>query len=136
MFHGAASQSIATVTAYSSLGLSGLQHALVSTSAAALFVDADSISRLQEILESASCLRLVVYAGSPEACTDSIDKLKTCFDQVKFIHFDDICLAGQHNPIPLNAPNADDLCAIFYTSGSTGNPKGVPMKHKNVVAAG
>lgn len=136
MFHGAASQSIAIVTAYSSLGLSGLQHALVSTDAAAMFVDADSISRLAVTLESASCLRLVLYDGDSDACAGSIHGLKDRFDHVKFVCFDEICAIGQRNHVASNAPSADDLCAIFYTSGSTGNPKGVPMKHKNVVAAG
>ena len=30
-------------------------------------------------------------------------------------------------------PEADDICFIQYTSGSTGNPKGVPLTHKNLI---
>ena len=33
------------------------------------------------------------------------------------------------------APEPEDLCCIMYTSGSTGNPKGVILSHKNIVAA-
>jgi long-chain acyl-CoA synthetase len=32
------------------------------------------------------------------------------------------------------APSADDLAAIVYTSGTTGKPKGVMLTHRNVVA--
>ena len=36
------------------------------------------------------------------------------------------------DPVP---PAPEDLCCIMYTSGSTGPPKGVPLKHKAVLAA-
>jgi len=41
--------------------------------------------------------------------------------------------AGAH--WPEQAPNADDPATIFYTSGSTGHPKGVLSTHRNVISA-
>jgi len=53
---------------------------------------------------------------------------KTIYD------FDDVEKYGQENPLPHNPPKGDDLAVINYTSGTTGNPKGVMLTHLNLVA--
>jgi long-chain acyl-CoA synthetase len=136
LFHGAASQSIPIVTAYSSLGVSGLQHAVNSTKAAAIFVDPASASRLQPILKETPSLRVVVYGGALDADWESFRASIGKFSHIQLLHYDELCTLGRRQATISNTPSSEDLCAIFYTSGSTGTPKGVPMKHKNVVAAG
>ncbi len=42
--------------------------------------------------------------------------------------------AGAGASAAVQAPAADDLAAIVYTSGTTGKPKGVMLTHRNVVA--
>jgi long-chain acyl-CoA synthetase len=44
-------------------------------------------------------------------------------------------LTSQGNPTPVTCESEpDDSAYIFYTSGTTGNPKGVLLSHKNVLA--
>ncbi len=45
---------------------------------------------------------------------------------------DYLALADRFEPQPLAAPDVEpeDLCAIVYTGGTTGNPKGVLMSHR------
>jgi long-chain acyl-CoA synthetase len=83
-------------------------------------------------------LRLVVYKNDSRISSSTIHKLDNDFPHVKFIEFDEICAIGQRNSAASesNTPSPEDIAAIMYTSGSTGNPKGVPIKHKNVIAAG
>jgi len=41
---------------------------------------------------------------------------------------------GQEKPAPASPPSPSDLCTIMYTSGTTGDPKGVELSHGAVVA--
>ncbi|MBC2744518.1 MAG: long-chain-fatty-acid--CoA ligase, partial [Desulfosarcina sp.] len=47
--------------------------------------------------------------------------------------FADLLAEGDDTPVTCQE-NAEDTAYIFYTSGTTGNPKGVLLSHKNVLA--
>lgn len=41
---------------------------------------------------------------------------------------------GKENPSSISAPLSHDICTIMYTSGTSGDPKGVVLTHENVLA--
>lgn len=43
-------------------------------------------------------------------------------------------LQGKENPSSIVPPQAHDICTIMYTSGTSGDPKGVEISHENIVA--
>ncbi|KAA8893810.1 hypothetical protein FN846DRAFT_977225, partial [Sphaerosporella brunnea] len=108
MSHGCASQSMPIVTAYDTLGESGLMHSL------------NLISPLKE----GTKIQYVIYTTEEPPNQKDLDTLKETHPHLKIA-----------NPVDPVLPDSEDLCCIMYTSGSTGTPKGVPLLHRNVIAA-
>lgn len=135
MSHAAGSQSIPIVTAYDSLGEEGLRHSLKQTGSKAIFLDPSLMPTLLKVLGDAPSIQAIVYNDNEEVKQDDIDKLKAAREGLKIHSFDELQQAGKDNPVEPVPPGPDDLACIMYTSGSTGPPKGVLIKHKGVVAA-
>jgi len=136
MGHAAASQSMAIVTAYDTLGEEGLRHSMVATGAKAIFLDPHLLPTLGNVLKDATAVRHVIYNNQNQVKQDHIDKLKAAFPHVSICNVEELRKLGEENPVDPVPPSPEDLCCIMYTSGSTGTPKGVPLTHKNVVASG
>ena len=123
------------MTAYDSLGQAGLQHSLIQTGSKAIFLDPNLLPTLTNCLAEAKSIKSVIYNTAPEPEQKHIDTLKTKFPELKVMSFDELRMSGEQNPTDPVPPKPDDLACIMYTSGSTGDPKGVMIKHKGVVAA-
>lgn len=134
MSHGAVSQSIPITTAYDSLGEEGLKHSLVQTQAKAIFCDPHLLPLVSNVMKAAKEIKVVIY-NDGEIKQENIDKLKSTYDYATVLSFDELSSLGKSNPTDPVPPQPDDLCCIMYTSGSTGPPKGVPIKHKAVLAS-
>lgn len=133
--HAAASQSMPIVTAYDTLGEEGLKHSLVATRAKAIFLDPHLLTTLINPLKEAKDIQYVIWNSQHEVNQDNIDKLKKAHEHLTIMSFEELRKLGESNPVDPVPPTPEDLCCIMYTSGSTGPPKGVPIKHKAVVAS-
>jgi long-chain acyl-CoA synthetase len=125
------------VTSYATLGEEGLETSLTQTEAKAIFVDPDLLPHLINPLNKASEIRYVfINNHASEVKKSDVQRLRAAHPNVAILSFDELLQMGQSNPCKPVKPQPDDLCCIMYTSGTTGPPKGVPLTHKNVVAAG
>ncbi|OWP03456.1 hypothetical protein B2J93_7474 [Marssonina coronariae] len=133
--HGAVSQSMPIVTAYDTLGEEGLKHSLVATQAKAIFLDPHLLPTLIKPLKDATDIKYVIWNSQNEVKQENVDALKKAHDRLTILSFEGLRKLGESNPVDPVPPTAEDLCCIMYTSGSTGPPKGVPLRHKAVIGA-
>lgn len=135
MSYGAGSQTMPIVTAYDTLGEDGLRHSLVQTKSKAIFLDPSLISTFSACLKDAEAIQYVIYNSDNEIGQGDLDKIKSGNPNVTVIGFEELRKSGEDNPVDAVPPTPEDLLCVMYTSGSTGPPKGVLLKHKAVVAA-
>ncbi|KAE9381137.1 acetyl-CoA synthetase-like protein [Stipitochalara longipes BDJ] len=135
--HGAMSQSLAIVTAYDTLGEEGLRHSLLATKAKAIFLEPHLLKTLINTLKDAKNIEYIIHNTDSEhdIRQEDLDLLKSSHEHLTVLSFEELRQLGESNPVPATPPKPDDLACIMYTSGSGGTPKGVELKHSNVVAA-
>jgi long-chain acyl-CoA synthetase len=135
MAHGAVSQSMPIVTAYDTLGEEGLTTSLQATRARLMFLDAHLLKTLIKPLQKAKYLEVIVYDKKEDLVKEDLDALLEAHPSLKVISLEELRIAGEENPTDPVPPSPEDACCIMYTSGSTGSPKGVTIKHKAIVGS-
>jgi long-chain acyl-CoA synthetase len=135
MAHAAASQTMPIVTAYDTLGEDGLRHSLVQTESKAIFLDAALIKTVGNCLKDAQAIKYVIYNVNEEPKKEDLAKLRSDHPQLTVLSFEELRKAGESNMVDPVPPTPEDLACVMYTSGSTGPPKGVLIRHKGVIAS-
>ncbi|KAF8153442.1 long-chain-fatty-acid-CoA-ligase [Crassisporium funariophilum] len=138
--HACASISTVIATAYDTLGEEGLTHSLNEPGCVAIFTNADLLSSLSNVLPQVPKLKWVLYDGTPHRSL--LEEMKQRNTVIQLIHIDELRASGRIQPderllslLKDRNPTPDTLACIMYTSGSTGNPKGVCITHGNLIAS-
>ncbi|KAJ2027802.1 long-chain fatty acid-CoA ligase, partial [Coemansia sp. S2] len=123
------------VTAYDTLGESGLLHAMNQAKVDLIFLKADQMPIFARIMDEVETVKHVVYYqdlyGMPKGCEEAIEKVRAKFSVSTIDEAHDL---GKDNPVELALPDGQDIALVMYTSGSTGKPKGVLVSHQGVMS--
>ena len=132
--YGCVSISTIVATAYDTLGESGLEHSLNEPGCVGLFTNADLLPVVAKVLKNVPSIRVVLYDGEPKE--DVLATITGAREGVTVLSLDALREMGRSEPAELaesRIPSSDDVACIMYTSGTTGAPKGVVIKHSNLI---
>ncbi|KAF9192693.1 long-chain fatty acid-CoA ligase [Haplosporangium sp. Z 767] len=131
--HGAFSQSMTIVTVYDTLGEEGLLHSMNEAEVGSAYTNADLLKTMKNVAGKCPTLKRIVYDG--EAKPADVLALQEAHPHLQLITLEELKQLGVDHPVEPTPPEPKDCSCIMYTSGSTGNPKGVILTHGNLIAA-
>ena len=136
------SQSLYSVSIYDTLGPDTTEYIINHASLTSVCTSVSHIPTLLKLAHRCPSLKIIISLdplsnGSELPGTSKKDLLNAiAADKGIQIHYmGDVESLGEASPLPYHAPRPEDIVTINYTSGTTGNPKGVTLTHANAVAA-
>jgi len=134
------SQGLYTVSIYDTLGPDTTEYIINHSELACVVAGVNHVTALLKLKPRLPSLKIIVVldplsAGElpGESKGDILNSLAS--EQGVTIHYiKDVEALGERQPIPMNPPTPEDVVTINYTSGTTGNPKGVVLSHRNAHA--
>ncbi|ORX66938.1 acetyl-CoA synthetase-like protein [Linderina pennispora] len=130
------------VSLYDTLGTDSVKYVLNHSEIEVLVCSIDKVERLLNLKEQAPLLKVIISMDrldgpaknviASEVSQDIVSKLKDRANSLGIVltDIDAVVAIGKENPTTAHPPMPEDTCSITYTSGTSGNPKGVVTAHQ------
>jgi long-chain acyl-CoA synthetase len=129
---GGYSQNLITVPLYDTLGESAVKYEITHAELRVIVVEKSKIANVVAVAKECPSLKFVIQL---EPLTDAERASMFQGTGIKLMDFGELTKSGVESPQPPTPPHPDDLSFIMYTSGTTGDPKGVCLSHRAVAVS-
>lgn len=127
---GCYSQSIVPVPSYDTLGADSIAYVINQTSMTTMLCSAEVTHNLLDCKAQCPSLESIIQMEPPsEEQTSKANSVG-----IRILSFSEVIQEGLSKPLPLHPPQPLDIATFCYTSGTTGDPKGALLTHRNLIS--
>lgn len=129
---GCLQQRITIATLYTTLSDAGVVHGINETEAAVVFTSYEMLPRMSKLLPECPGVKTVIVM---EDQLEGVGDTKNFPKDLTLIPFMELLQPPENFIVSVCTPEPEDVAILMYTSGSTGNPKGVELTHTNILTS-